>query len=182
MKKKADERAGFAAAYREGLGLAAIAVLCDGEGTRIVALSPGEDVALSAGESAEARWWCRRADDAARVAASAGRMLRRESNGAGGSADASRAEAAVLAAAKKLNVALHSEQDIGDAAMTIAARVDAELQQQHESGGLKSINKAYRSYRLDSSARGERVLRYDEWMRKYREKLVRQIASALRQI
>jgi hypothetical protein len=181
MRKKPDERAGFAAAYREGLSLAAVAVLGDGEGTRIIALSPGDDGASSPGESMQACWWCRRADDAARVAASAGRMLRRESSNAVTSAVA-RAEAAVLAAAKKLNIALHSEQDIADAAMAIAARVDAELQQQHESGGLKSINKAYRSYRLDSSARGERVLRYDEWMRKYREKLVRQIASALRQI
>jgi hypothetical protein len=182
MRKKADERAGFAAAYREGLGLAAVAVLCGGEGTRIIAPSPGEDGASPAVESLQACWWCRRADDAARVAASAGRMLRRGSNDAGGSAVAARAQAAVLAAAKKLNVALHSEQDIADAAMKIATRVDAELRQQHESGGLKSINQAYRSYRLDSSARGECVLRYDEWMRKYRENLVRQIASALRQI
>jgi hypothetical protein len=178
MRKKPDERAGFAMAYREGLGLAAVAVLCYGEGARIVAPSPGEDGASSDGESMQACWWCRRSDDAARIATLAARMLRRDSSAANKSA----AEAVVLAAAKKLNVALYTEQDIADAAMTIAARVDAELQQQHQSGGLKSINKAYRGYRLDSSARGERVLRYDEWMRKYRENLVRQIASTLRQI
>jgi hypothetical protein len=179
MRQKVDERGGFVAAYREGLRLAAVAVLCDGEGTRIIALAPGEGNASSAAASVRTCWWCRRADDAARVAASAARTLLRESSDAASSA---RAEAVVLAAAKKLDVALHSEQDIADEAMNVAARVDAELAQQQQQGALKSINKAYRSYRLDSSARGERVLRYDEWMRKYRENLVRQIAAALRQI
>ncbi len=88
----------------------------------------------------------------------------------------------MLAAAKKLNIALSSEQDIADEAMNIAARVDAGLQQQYAAGELKSANKAYRRYRLESSARGERVLRYDEWMRKYKENLIREVASALRQI
>ncbi len=182
MRKKPDERRGFAAAYREGLALAAIAVQGDGEGARIIApQQPGEDAALAAAENLQACWWCRRADDAARIAASAARMLRRESND-DGSAAAARAQAVVLAAAKRLGIALYSERDIADEAMKIAARVDAELQQQHACGGLKSVNKAYRDYRLQTSGRGERVLRYDEWMRQYREKLVRQIASALRQI
>lgn len=109
-------------------------------------------------------------------------MLRRESNDDGASAAIVRAESAVLAVAKKLGIALYSEQDIADEAMKVAARVDAELQQQRASGGLKSVNQAYRDYRLQTSGRGERVQRYDAWMRQYREKLVRQIATALRQI
>lgn len=178
MRKRVDERGAFAAAYREGLGLAAIAVICDAGGARIIALKPGADAAHGATDGAQAHWWCRRADEAARVAAAAARMIRRESS----DADRRAGAAAVLAAAKKLNIALHSDDDIADAAMNAAARVDAQLQQQQLSGGLKSVNQAYRSYRLDSSARGERVLRYDEWMRRYRENLVRQIASMLRQI
>ena len=60
----------LAAAYREGLGLAPIAVICGAAGTRITAPAPGgEDP--SAAETLRARWWCRRAVDAARVAAAA---------------------------------------------------------------------------------------------------------------
>jgi hypothetical protein len=186
MRKKNDECCGFAAAYRQGLGLVGIVVLCDAAGIRIIALAPDDNRALPAVKSVRARWWCRHAADAARVAASAGRLLHRESNGhldcGKGSAAIAHAEAAVLVAAKKLAVALHSEEDIADQAMNVAARVDAELQQQYAAGGLKSVNKSYRSYRLETSGRGERILRYDEWMRKYKENLVREVASALRQI
>jgi hypothetical protein len=186
IRKKTDERCGFAAAYREGLGLVAIAVVYDATGMRIIVPKSENNLALPVDESVRARWWCRHTADAARIAASAARKLNRESNGVPGSrkdsAAIARAEAAVLAAAKKLNIALVSEQDIADEATNIAARVDAELRQQYAAGGLKSVNKSYRSYRLQTSGRGERVLRYDEWMRKYKENLVREVASALRQI
>jgi hypothetical protein len=186
MRKKTDERCGFAAAYREGLGLVGIAVVCDAAGIRIIAVTFENNSASPADESARACWWCRHAADAVRLAASAAKILRRESDGVPGSDTESaaivHAEAAVLAAAKKLNIALVSEQDIAHEAMNIAARVDAELQQQHAAGGLKSVNKSYRNYRLETSARGERVLRYDEWMQKYKENLVREVASTLRQI
>lgn len=182
MRKNTDERCGFAAAYREGLGLAAVAVIGEADGVGIIAVQSGEHEPGSGAGSVQARWWCRSAEDAARIAASAARTLHRQSNGENGTPLLRRAEAAVSAAAKRLNVALHSDAEIAAAATNVVARVDAELQQQQASGGLKSVNKAYRSYRLDSSARGERVLRYDEWMRQYRENLMRQIAFALRQI
>jgi len=123
-------------------------------------------------------------------------MRRRESNDGGAmpqevavargraeeSAALSLACTAVLAAAKRLNIVLQSDQEVIGEAMKVAARVDAEMQKQLQSGGLKSVNKAYRTYRLETGARGERVLRYDEWMRKYKENLVRQVAFALRHV
>ena len=143
----------------------------------------------------QARWWCRRATDAARVAAAARARLRRRQSRDGGATPSTAAVAgveaeasptvllacaSVEAAAKRFNVVLRSDDEILDEAMNVVARVDAEMQKLQHSGGLKSINKAYRSYRLEASGRGERVLRYDEWMRKYRETLVRKLASTLR--
>ena len=66
--------------------------------------------------------------------------------------------------------------------MTVVARVDEEIERLQRSGDLKSVNKSYRAYRLETSARGEKTLRYAEWMDKYRENLVRQLAAALRYV
>lgn len=193
VRKIGEEHCGLVAAYREGLGLAAVTIVCGPTGARIVA--PGAAGRDAAAENAQARWWCARAADATRLAAAARRSLRRESSrgptpapaaaAAGGRSDDSAlscARAAVLAAAEKFNIALQSDQDIAAEAINVAARVEAEMQKQQQRGGLKSVNKAYRSYRLEAGGRGERVLRYDQWMRKYREDLLRQIAAALRQV
>lgn len=48
------------------------------------------------------------------------------------------------------------------------------------SGGLKSVNQSYRNYRLETSARGERVLPYAAWLDRYKADLVREIAANLR--
>jgi hypothetical protein len=176
----------FVTAYRDGLGFACIAVCC--APTRITI------VAAASADSAEivARWWCRRDSDAARIAAAARAALRRceskaDTAPAAGPRNAdldshavSFACTAVTEAARRHGVALFSDDDIAAHAAEIAARVDAELKKLKESGGLKSVNQAYKSYRLETSGRGERALRYDEWMRRYRADLVRQAAAALR--
>ncbi len=79
-------------------------------------------------------------------------------------------------------MALFSDEEVAARAAEIAKRIDAELQKLRESGGMKSVNQAYKAYRLETSGRGERVLRYDEWMRRYRADLVRQAAAALREL
>jgi hypothetical protein len=184
------ERDSLVAAYREGLGLACIAIIGDAAGPRIAVMGPG-DVGPDAETNVWIRWWCRRAADAQRVAsASARRMRRLESRAVGAScspglaAEGSGAFSstcdAVLAAAQRLNVLLQSDDEIVDEAAVVAERVEAELEKLKQSGGLKSVNQAYRNYRLEATARGERVVRYAEWMRKYKENLVRQAASALR--
>jgi hypothetical protein len=147
-------------------------------------------VASTAADSAEliARWWCRRDDDAVRIAAAARAALRRRESGTAArgrvgkvdSHDFVSACAAVAEAARRHGVALFSDDDLAAHAAEIAARIDAELKKLKDSGGLKSINQAYKTYRLTTSGRGERVLRYDEWMRQYRADLIRQAAAALR--
>jgi hypothetical protein len=80
-----------------------------------------------------------------------------------------------LRAAKRL-----SDDRIRSDAMMVAARVDAEIERMQRAGELKSVNKSYRNYRLNASAQGERVLRYAEWIQRYKANLVREIAANLR--
>jgi hypothetical protein len=189
------EQSAFAAAYREGLGLARIALHCATVG--IVVSAAGQGDADADGDCAEfaARWWCRRAADAMRVAAAVrAKMRRRKANavpqpataaGAGGKFDSqqlSLACADVEDTARRYGVALFSDDEIAAHAAEITARIDGELEKLKESGGMKSVNRAYKAYRAESSGRGERVLRYDEWMRRYRADLVRQAAAALREL
>ena len=47
-------------------------------------------------------------------------------------------------------------------------------------GELKSVNRAYRAYRLQATARSERILPYAAWMTRYKAGLIRDIAAALR--
>ncbi len=65
-------------------------------------------------------------------------------------------------------------------ALTVVARVEGEIERMQRSGALKSVNGSYRNYRLQASARGERVLRYADWMIRYKANLVREIAANLR--
>jgi hypothetical protein len=189
-KLASGECASLVAAYREGLGLACIAIISEAAGPRIVVITAGGGDP-DAQTDAQIRWWCRRTAEAERVASAAGRRMRRlESRNAGLSSSPERvaedlhalslARDAVLAAARRLNVLLQSDDEIAAEAALVAARVAEEMQRLQQSGGLKSVNQAYRSYRLEATARGERVARYADWMRKYKENLVRQAASALR--
>ena len=178
------EKSAFAAAYRDGLGLACVAVCCTARGISIEASTQAATADVTA------RWWCRRDADAARIVSAARTaMRRRESKAKPAAADAcstandSQAFActAVADAARRHGVALFSDEEVAAHAAELAARIDAELQKLKESGSLRSVNQAYKTYRLAASGRRERVLRYDEWMRQYRAELVRQAAAALRE-
>jgi len=183
-----DQDRALLAAYREGLGLAAIAVVGAPAGAHIVAGAAGAEksaAAAPAEEIAPVRWWCRHPADAARIAAAAMRRLRRKADAgveADAAADFSLACAAVRDAANRFAIVLQSDAALTEEAMGVVARVEAELEKQRQAGGLKAVNAAYRRYRLETAGRGERALRYDRWMLKYKENLVRQIALTLRQI
>jgi hypothetical protein len=73
-----------------------------------------------------------------------------------------------------------SEAQLHADALAVAARVEAEIARMQRAGELKSVNQAYRDYRLAAAARGERVMRYADWMSEYKAKLVREIAANLR--
>ena len=87
---------------------------------------------------------------------------------------------AVASAAKRLHVAIYSDADIVREAENIIRRVEAELESLQRAGEMKSVNRSYRAYRMDASARGEKVHPYAKWLNDYRANLVRQLAAALR--
>jgi len=162
----------MAAAYREGLSLAAVVAVQGADGARIIAFAPDSDGA-PAGKQLLVRLWCRREAEAECVAAAAVRVLRRTPDCDAGEA--------IRSVAKMLGVVVQTDDEIAAEAMAVAARIALEMRKQQQSGDLKSVNQAYRSYRLEASARGERALRYDAWMQRYREDLVRQVAATMRQ-
>ena len=168
-----DECRRVTAAYREGLGLTAVAAVQDTGGVRIIALASSGDESADGAEQPLVRLWCRREAEAACLAGAAAKILRRKPDG-----DAAEV---ICAAAKRLGIAVQTDDELAADAMTVAARIALEMRKQQQSGELKSVNQAYRSYRLEAGARGERALRYDAWMARYREDLVRQAAATLRQ-
>jgi hypothetical protein len=193
-RRQARERAVLIAAYREGLGFAAIVATGSPVSFRAVAPAPTCGDAARAAETAGVRWWCRRERDAERVCAAAtARMRRRQScdeatHPAGDDSEPGRStpsapplvEEAIIAAAKKLDVTLYSDEDIAAEAEAIIARVEDEIERLRCSGQFKSVNSAYRAHRMEASARGGKVVPYAEWLSKYKANLVRQLAGALR--
>jgi len=162
--KAGKERDALIAAYREGLGLAAIVLT--GESDEVCVVTD-----QNIPEIQPEHWWCRNAAEAGRVVSAARASVRRKS--AGG-------REAILRAAKRLNVDLRSDQDVTAEAVVVIDRVAAEFDQLRNAGGLRPVNKSYRDYRLAAAARRERVVPYAQWMRAYQENLVRQAAVTLK--
>jgi hypothetical protein len=73
-----------------------------------------------------------------------------------------------------------SEEQIHAGALLVAARVDEELVRMQRAGELKAVNTSYRDYRVAAAARGEKIVRYAEWLDRYKATLVRDIAANLR--
>jgi hypothetical protein len=173
------ERARLVAAYRQGLGLAAIAVIAGPDGVRIAAGAKAEDEKIAATESLQARWWCRRLGDADAVAAAANASLRRHAPETLAAARDFASEA-IVRTSRRRALDLHTNDEILAHAVNAIARIDAELEQLRSCGDLRTVNKSYQTYRLEAAARGERVVPYAQWMLGYKENLVRQLAATLR--
>lgn len=195
VNREAKIRAALIAAYREGLELTAVAVVRGRDGILITVIRAGEAGLLEPGGEVAAQWWCRRAADADTVArAATARLTRHGSHDRVPVADAaakpaasgnrsdelSLAERVIADVAEQRNITLHSDEEIATAALAAAALVDAKLEELQRAGELKSVNRSYRNYRTEASARGEKVQPYAEWLGKYRENMVRQLASVLR--
>ncbi len=191
-ERNCHRRAALIAAYCDGLGLAPVAVICGPAGIRIAAIEGGES--LGAAETVQARWWCRRPAQAERVAAAANARLRRRKScedagcaltpvapepGKGPPALLLGREL-IVSAARQAGVVLQSDAELRDEAMLVIERVEGEIERLQRAGDLQSVNKSYREYRIAASQRGERVAPYQQWMGRYREKLVRKLAATLR--
>jgi hypothetical protein len=163
----------FIAAYRDGLGLAAVTLVVDASGARLV------NAALESDAAVRARWWCKSAQQAGWLVERVARALR---TGQPDDAEAvSRWRRAVADAATRLGIVLRADNEIAREAAAVIARLEQEIAAQQRAGTLKSVNRGYRDYRLQASARGEKVLRYADWMARYKARLIRDIAQNLRQ-
>jgi hypothetical protein len=167
-----DAQEALIAAYREGLGLAAVAVVAGQGGTRLMTCASGAEAAPDESETVHARWWCNSTEQAEWLVKALARTARRD--------DADQLCRAVVAMAKRLGIALRSDDGIAREAAAVIARLEQEITTQQRAGALKSVNRGYRDYRLAASARGEKVLRYTDWMARYKAKLVREVAQNLR--
>jgi hypothetical protein len=165
------------AAFREGFGLAAIAVIDGPDGIRITAAAPGAEITRAPAETMHCRWWCPRAFEAASIATAAAARLRSRETCDGAASSACQA---VVRAAKQRHVDLHSDEEILEQATAVIARIDDELERLRRSGDLRSVNKSYQSYRCETAAKGERVMPYAQWMLGYKAELVRKLAATLR--
>jgi hypothetical protein len=193
-RRDAKERSTLIAAYQEGLGLAVIVAACGAAGIGVSACAPGHAGANSTAQTATIRWWCRRPSDAERVCAAATRRLRRlrlcdetshrsagDARSAGNpAATQALAAEAVTAVAKRLGVALYSDEEITADAEAVILRVEEEIEAMRLAGDFKSVNRSYRAYRMEAAAAGEKVVPYAQWFNKYKAKLVRELAGALR--
>jgi hypothetical protein len=165
------------AAFREGFGLAAIAVIDGPDGVRVAAAEPGAEITCAPAETVHCRWWCPRAFEAASIATATAARLRNREIRAGAALSACHA---VVRAAKQRNIDLHSDEVVVEQALAAIARIDDELERLRKSGELRPVNKSYQSYRCDAAAKGERVVPYAQWMLGYKEELVRKLAATLR--
>ena len=165
------------AAFREGFGLAAIAVIDGPDGVRVVAAEPGAEITCAPAETVHFRWWCPRAYEAASIAAAVAARLHDRQTGAGAALLACQAVARV---AKQRNVDLYCDEEMLEQATAAIARIDDELERLRRSGDLRPVNKSYQAYRRDAAAKGERVVPYAQWMLGYKEALVRKLAATLR--
>jgi hypothetical protein len=170
-------RSRLVAAFREGFGLAAIAVIDGPDGVRIAAAAPGAEITCAPAETVHCRWWCPRVFEAASIAAAATARLHNRETCDGAALSACQA---VVRAARRRNIELHSDEAILEQATAVIARIDDELEHLRQSGDLRPVNKSYQSYRRDAAAKGERVMPYAQWMLAYREELVRKLAATLR--
>jgi hypothetical protein len=168
MDRRPGAHDALIAAFRQGLGLAGLAVIRSSDGIRVAAVGPDGVGDLAPGEGGEVRFWCRRAADAKRIVAAVKTKL------------PPGADQALIAAAARIPASLHSDAEISAGAMAAIERVEQELESLREAGALKSVNRSYRIYRQDAAARGEKILPYAIWFSKYKENLVRQLAAALR--
>lgn len=161
------------AAYREGLGLVAVTLVTGASGARLICAA--DEPALDDGAAVHACWWCASAQQAEWLTEAVARAIRHDD-----AKSAARLSRAVIDTAKRLGITLRPDAEIARAAVAVVARLDREITTQQRVGGLKSVNRGYRDYRLAASARGDKVLRYAEWMARYKAKLVREVAQNLR--
>lgn len=175
--------AGLIAAYREGLGLAAVMLVRGAAKIRISAPASLGAGALAEGETAHV-WWCRRRADAERLAAAAARQwqrrAQRQQESSASPQAVADAAAAIEKAAERLGIRVWPDEEIAAEAVGLIASVEEQLEHLRRGGQLRAVNRSYRTHRMQAAARGEKTPTYAAWFADYKADLVRRLAKALR--
>jgi hypothetical protein len=165
------------AAYREGLALTAVLVIAGPDVVRMGIADHSGEATLAAEETIAARWWCRRTSHPEYIFKAVKRRRRATDDASDRLAHLCESIARIAGASA---MTLQSDEEVAAEARAVVARLDDEMVKQKQAGVLKPVNKAYRDYRLERTARGERVVPYAQWMNRYKVKLIRDIAANLR--
>lgn len=83
-------------------------------------------------------------------------------------------------AADELGVTTQSRDEVDAAAAKAVAQIEQKFAELQRTGGLKTINKAYREYRLERQAAGETVMLYAGYLENYKLRMIRAVAETSR--
>ena len=198
VRRKPKELASLAAAYQEGLGLAAVVVIEGPDGIRIKTQSAEESASADEAEPVAARWWCRSAAQAmpggsppVLLRGCGGARLRtittatsRPAASGWAMSPIQQACAAIRLVARRLNIALQSDEEIAAEADDSRSRVDGEMQRlqqrRWDAGRQQGVSEATASGNLRT--RRSALCAMSSGCEQYKENLVRQVASSLRSI
>lgn len=172
-----QERNRLVAAYVDGLDLYALYLAAPACGRPVkIGASPNPDgVFRKLNGSGETKliFWCKNKLHARFVV---DQYRDRVGRGAG-DVDAGEAAALIQSIADELGIALETDETIRAQAEATILAVENELETMKRTGGLKSVNHAYRESRLRAAAEGRGAIPYPRFFNEYKVGLVRAAAE-----
>lgn len=140
---------------------------------------PSSDCGVLASADVRA-WWVRDLDRASLLAAECSAEMRRLNipprRQSAFVCELAIATRVIEQTALALGVLLHDDASVRAIAASAVAKLEHELQVLQGAGGMKSVNKAYREYRLAKTAAQEKYIGYSRWLFEYKANVIEAVA------